>query len=283
MIGCKINDPSLISKVIELMSHFTDLVNFEVSSSSLFIHAVDNYKVVLFEFRLLENQAFVFVNQDQTRRIKLPNFEKHYGINLKIFSQVTKGLKSDDSLYIQFPSNDEASDILLHIKKKNPLRKFTYQLSQFEICDNESYEINDFDQQARVEILMNTQNFSQMIQDLHHLNGNRFRLEVEKRDDFVLTLKTWNEFIKASIDISNGEENVSISISEREEEFVNIGNEYPFKILSVISRASKISDQVLFQVCENGPLGILYGLEGGSFQFFVAPFIPNDDSEDVDD
>ena len=59
-----------------------------------------------------------------------------------------------------------------------------------------------------------------------------------------------------------------------------VGNEYSFKILSTLSKANKISDQMLLQI-SHGPLWILYGLEGGfgSFQFFVSPYVNTDDSD----
>ncbi|KAF0975234.1 hypothetical protein FDP41_005986 [Naegleria fowleri] len=374
----QIHHPVLFSRVIDLLSQFTDLVHLQMSPQKLIIHSVDTTKVVLYELALLEGKAFSYLDSAlafgsykkrpsmviSSKKVIIPSIFKHVqevrvGVNLKILAHTLKGLKNQDELFVLIDHSEEVMmmkgafqessmefkdpEIKITVKKKQPDRVFTYSMSQFIINDHEleTFEIEQFDNQVQVEILMSTNCFSQIMQDLSQMKGERLKLEIyyeipspchaisgmvqnlgnTLHDSLRLFFKTSKDCLEATIEIQNSaigtEEDIVIGFTESyskqlqsgivtnntniENESGNetlnqfegsknpynvtstISNEYSFRILSILSKASKISDQMLLQICENGPLGVLYGLEEGmgSFQFFVAPYL-NDCSSDSD-
>jgi len=282
-ISFTIANPELVSKVIELVGNFSDLVNFQLNQNGLTVHAMDNTKVVLFELQLRVGKAIFYSNQ------QAPDKEYLFGINLKILGHATKGLKEDDELKMSFSTNDD-SCLQVTVRKKFPLRVFQYKIAQFLTVDSETYEIEEFDKQVDVELLMKTSYFSQMIKELGAIGGDRIKIEVRQLGETSespcsLVMKTSNEFIDAHIETqeNNHLDGITINVKNNANRPLIVGNEYSCKLLSTITKASKISDQMLIQMSSDGPLGVLYALEDrvGSFQFFVAPFVDTtSDDED---
>ncbi|KAL9642718.1 hypothetical protein ABK040_009797 [Willaertia magna] len=261
-------NPTLFSKVIDLLVHFTDIVQFKVSKEGLTIHAMDTSQVMLFELKLIARKALTFVGNKPTR-------EMIFGVNLKLLNQATKDLKQNDELGITFKEDR----ITLTILKFCPKRELTYNIALFDINSDE-YAIEHYDNNVEAELLFKTSTLSDLISELKGI-GEKIRFSINNQNDIPsLIVEGSNECISAKVEVHHDENHLTISMRNSGDGLV--GNVFSAKILGAIVKTGKISESVLVQLSTDAPLSVIYLLEDcvGSFRYYIAPFLEDNESDD---
>ena len=238
----KLDNPILLSKIVELISELVMEVRVKINEFGLSIIAIDPANVAMVGFKLPKN---VF-SQFETG-------EEILGINLENLKQILRRCGSGSSLILEKKEN------LLHIQIQDRIkRNFTLNLIEIEgeerempnLEFNSKVELNSIDLIASIEDCAVVADACSFI-----INGGRFIIEAKSLNS-------------AMSEFSGDEAKINAE---------NCKSRYSLEYLQKFMKGAKLCEKTILYFANDHPLKIEFRNESMELSFILAPRVETED------
>lgn len=238
----KLDNPALLSKVIELLSELVTDVRIKVNEFGMSITAMDPANVAMAGFKLPRNYFSQFETSDET-----------LGINLDNLKQILKRCGSGSFLILEKKGN------LLNIQIQDRIkRNFTLNLIEIEAEDK---QMPDLEFSSRVEL--NSIDLIASIEDCGVVSDAcSFIIEEGK---FIIEAKGLNS---ARSEFSGDEAKMEVE---------NCKSRYSLEYLQKFLKGAKLCEKTILQFANDHPLKIKFKTEHMELSFILAPRVETED------
>eukprot|EP01096_Ripella_sp_DP13-Kostka_P016525 TRINITY_DN807_c0_g1_i1.p1 TRINITY_DN807_c0_g1~~TRINITY_DN807_c0_g1_i1.p1 ORF type:complete len:262 (+),score=161.89 TRINITY_DN807_c0_g1_i1:79-864(+) len=261
MFEAKLQQASLLKKILESIKDLVNDANFDCSSEGIALQSMDSSHVSLVAM-LLRSQGFVEYRCD--RNIAL-------GINLGSMSKILKCAGNDDSVTIK--ADDEGDKVTFIFENPKGDKVSTFELKLIEI-DSETLSIPETDYKAVVSVPAS--DFQKVCRDLTIL-GDTVSISCTKgsiRFSVSGDLGSGNTELRQTTDIdSKPEETVTISL----EEPVNLS--FALRYLNFFTKATGLANTVTLSISPDIPVMLEYPMTDlGYVRYYLAPKIDEEEN-----
>jgi len=238
----KLENPMLLSKVVDLISELVTEVRIKVNEFGLSITAMDPANVAMVNFKLPKSSFSQFETDEEV-----------LGVNLDNFKRILKRCGAGSSLLL------EKKDNALHIQIQDRIkRNFTLSLIDIE---SEDKQMPNLEFSSRVEL--NSVDLVDSIEDsLVVSDACSFIIENGK---FIIEAK--------GLDSSRSE----FSGDEANIQAENCKSRYSLEYLSKFIKGSKLCDKTILNFANDHPLKIDLKTENMALSFILAPRVETED------
>ncbi len=238
----KLNNPSLFSKVIDILSELVIEVRIKVNEFGMSIVAIDPANVAMVGFKLPRSSFSDFVTGDEV-----------LGIDVDSLKQILKRCGSGSSLILEKKEN------LLHLQIQDRIKR-NFTLSLIDI-DSEDKEMPNLEFSSKVEL--NSIDFIASIEDCSVVSDAcAFVIEEGK---FIIEAKGLNS---ARSEFSGDEAKI---IAE------NCKSRYSLEYLKKFIKGAKLCEKTNLQFADDHPLKIIFKDENMELSFILAPRVETED------
>ena len=238
----KLENPALLSKVIELLSELVTEVRIKVNEFGMSITAMDPANVAMAGFKLPRNYFSQFETDDEI-----------LGINLDNLKQILKRCSSGSFLILEKKGNLLSIQIQDRIK-----RNFTLNLIEIE---GEDKKMPDLEFSSRVEL--NSIDLIASIEDCGVVSDAcSFIIEEGK---FIIEAKGLNS---ARSEFSGDEAKI---------EAENCKARYSLEYLQKFMKGAKLCEKAILQFANDHPLKMKFKTEHMELSFILAPRVETED------
>jgi len=238
----KLENPALLSKVIELLSELVIEVRIKVNEFGMSITAMDPANVAMVEFKLPRNYFSQFETDDEI-----------LGINLDNLKQILKRCSSGSFLILEKKGNLLSIQIQDRIK-----RNFTLNLIEIE---GEDKKMPDLEFSSKVEL--NSVDLIASIEDCGVVSDAcSFIIEDGK---FIVEAKGLNS---ARSEFSGDEAKI---------EAENCKAKYSLEYLQKFMKGAKLCEKSILQFANDHPLKAKFKTEHMELSFILAPRVETED------
>lgn len=238
----RIDDPSLFSKAIEVISELVTEVKIKVNEFGMSITAIDPANVAMVRFRLPKSAFSQFETGEET-----------LGINLDSFKRILKRCGNSTPLIIQKKENLLEIEVQERIK-----RNFSLNLIEIETQDK---EIPLLEYSARIEIL--SADLISSVEDCAVVSDACSFIIDE--GNFVVESKGLNSARSL------------FSKDEAKIEAENCKSKYSLEYLQKFMKAGKLCEKVNLNFANDHPLKMDLKTEHMELNFILAPRVETDD------
>jgi len=238
----KLENPALLSKVIELLSELVMDVKIKINESGLSIIAIDPANVAMVSFHLPKNVFSQFETGEEV-----------LGVNLENLKQILRRGGSGSSLILEKREN------LLHIQIQDRIkRNFTLNLIEIE---GEERDMPDLEFSSKVEL--NSIDLIASIEDCAIVSDAcSFIIDSER---FIIEAKGLNS---AMSEFSGDESKI---IAE------NCKARYSLEYLQKFMKGAKLCEKTILNFANDHPLKIEFINENMHLSFILAPRVETED------
>ena len=238
----KLENPALLSKVIELISELVTEVRLKVNEFGMSVIAMDPANVAMVRFKFPRSAFSQFETGDEV-----------LGINLDNLKRILKRCGVKSSLIL------EKKDNLLNIQIQDRIQR-NFSLSLIEI-DSEDKEMPSLEFSSRVEL--NSIDLIASIEDCGVVaDACSFIVEEGK---FIIEAKGLNS---ARSEFSGDEAKIQAE---------NCKSRYSLEYLSKFIKGSKLCEKTVLNFANDHPLKMDLRTEGMELSFILAPRVETDD------
>ena len=238
----KLENPALLSKVVELISELVTEVRIKVNEFGMSIIAMDPANVAMVGFKLPKNSFSQFETSDEV-----------LGINLDNLKQILRRCNSGSFLILEKKEN------LLNIQIQDRIKR-NFTLSLIEI-ESEDKEMPNLEFSSRVEL--NSIDLIASIEDCGVVaDACSFIIEEGK---FIIEAKGLNS---AKSEFSGDEAKI---------EAENCKARYSLEYLSKFMKGAKLCEKTILQFANDHPLKIEFKNENMELSFILAPRVETED------
>ncbi len=238
----KLEDPSLLSKVIEVISELVTEVRIKVNEFGMSITAIDPANVAMVRFRLPKSAFSQFETGNEV-----------LGINLDSLKRILRRCSSSTSLILEKREN------FLNIQVIDKIRR-NFGLNLIEV-ESQEKEMPNLDYSARVEIssvdLISSVEDCVVVSDACSF--------IVKKGEFIIESKGLNS---ARSEFSGDEAKI-----EAEE----CKSKYSLEYLQKFMKGAKLCDKTLLHFANDHPLKIDIKTEHMELNFLLAPRVETED------
>ena len=238
----KLDDPSLLSKVIEVISEMVTEVKIKINEFGMGITAIDPANVAMVNFRLPKNAFSQFESGNEV-----------LGINLDSLKRILKRCSNRTSLIL------EKRDNLLNIQVQDRIRR-NFSLNLIDI-EGQEKEMPNLDYSARVEIA--SLDLVDSIEDCSVV-GDACSFII-KNGQFIIEARGLNS---ARSEFSGDEAKI-----EAEE----CKSKYSLEYLQKFMKGAKLCDKTKLSFANDHPLKIDIKTEHMELNFILAPRVETED------
>jgi len=238
----RLEDPSLLSKAIEVISELVTEVRIKVNEFGMNITAIDPANVAMVRFKLPKSAFSQFETGDEV-----------LGINLDSFKKILKRCGSATPLILQKKENFLEIEVQDRIK-----RNFSLNLIEIE---SQEKEMPSLDYSSKVEIL--STDLISAIEDCAVVSDSCSFLINE--GEFIIESKGLNSARSA------------FSKDEAKIEAENCKSKYSLEYLQKFMKGAKICDKTILNFANDHPLRIDLRTEHMELNFILAPRVETDD------
>ncbi|MCX6746922.1 MAG: proliferating cell nuclear antigen (pcna) [Candidatus Pacearchaeota archaeon] len=238
----KLDDPSLLSKVIEVISEMVTEVKIKINEFGMGITAIDPANVAMVNFRLPKNAFSQFESGNEV-----------LGINLDSLKRILKRCSNRTSLIL------EKRDNLLNIQVQDRIRR-NFSLNLIDI-EGQEKEMPNLDYSARVEIA--SLDLVDSIEDCSVV-GDACSFII-KNGQFIIEARGLNS---ARSEFSGDEAKI-----EAEE----CKSKYSLEYLQKFMKGAKLCDKTRLSFANDHPLKIDIKTEHMELNFILAPRVETED------
>ena len=238
----KLENPSLLSKAIEIISELVTEVRIRVNEFGLSISAIDPANVAMVGFKLPKSafSQFEVGNED-------------LGVNLDSLKQILRRCSSGSNLILEKKEN------LLHIQIQDRIKR-NFTLSLIDI-KSEDKEMPNLEFSARVE--MNSVDLIDAVEDCAVVaDACSFNIE---NNNFIIEAKSLNS---ARSEFSGDEVNIKAE---------NCKSKYSVEYLNKFIKGSKLCDKTVLNFANDHPLRMDLKIENMELNFILAPRVESED------
>ena len=241
----------IFTLIFQHIKSFTDFVNLSFHEEKLYIQAMDNSKISVFEVNLMK--SFFSTYDFQESEVIGVNANLLFKIlNIRDKKQKLElNVENGDKLNVEFTSDD------VSIMNKS------LQISLVEI-EEDVFGIPDME--YNVSIVMSSVRFTDTINDLKLFDDT---INIKCSDDRVLFTSDSSENGKIKVEMNE----TNMKEYEKKEDDVEVS--YTLKLLSYATLYSKITDEVKIDITDGVPLKVTYILESSNsnLNLYLAPKI----------
>ena len=238
----KLNNPSLFSKIIEILSELVIEVRIKVNEFGMSIIAIDPANVAMVGFKLPRSSFSDFVTGDEV-----------LGIDLDSLKQILKRCSSGSSLILEKKEN------LLQLQIQDRIKR-NFTLSLIDI-DSEDKEMPNLEFSSKVEL--NSIDFIASVEDCAVVSDScSFAIEDNK---FIIEAKGLNS---ARSEFSGDESKI---VAE------NCKSKYSLEYLKKFIKGAKLCEKTNLQFANDHPLKIIFKNENMELSFILAPRVETED------
>jgi proliferating cell nuclear antigen len=238
----RLEDPSLLLKVIEVISELVTEVRLKVNEFGMSITAIDPANVAMVKFRLPKGSFSQFEAENES-----------LGINLDSLKKILRRCGGGTPLTLEKKENN--IEILIQDRIK---RNFSLNLIEIE---SQEKEIPNLDYSAKVEL--SSADFVSSIEDCSVVSDAcSFLIDQEK---FIIESRGLNsarsEFSKDEVKI----------------EAENCKSKYSLEYLQKFMKGAKVCDKTILNFANDHPLKIDLKTDNMELNFLLAPRVETDD------
>lgn len=238
----KLDNPSLLSKAIEIISELVTEVRIKINDFGMSIVAIDPANVAMVGFKLPKSSFSRFETDNEI-----------LGINLEDFKRILKRCGTKSSLILERKEN------VLNIRIEDRiLRNFSLMLIN---VDSEDKEMPNLEFSSRVEL--NSGDFVDSIEDCSVVAEACSFIVQEK--NFVVEAKGMNS---ARSEFSGDEAEINAEDCKAR---------YSLEYLSKFLKGAKLCEKTVLNFAENHPLKMELRSEGMELSFILAPRVETED------
>jgi len=258
MLEARLEQASLLKKVVEAIKDLVQDCNFDCNDSGIALQAMDNSHVALVSMML---QAEGFSPYRCDRNIAL-------GIHLLSLTKVLRAAQNEDILTLKAEDSPDVVNLTFESAETDRISEYDIKLMDI---DQEHLAIPETDYDASIE--MPSMEFQRICRDLNALSesvvieatkeGIRFSCEGD--------IGTGSVTLRSRSNIEKPEQDVTISLAEP------VALTFSLKYLVNFCKATGLSDKVKLCLSKEVPLLVEYGLGTGHLRFFLAPKIGEED------
>ncbi len=241
----KLENPLLLSKVIELISNLVMEVKFKIDSSGMSVVAIDPANVAMVRFFLSKNAFSQFDLGNAKQEI--------WGVNLEDLKKILRRVGIKSSLILKREENRLNIEMPDKIK-----RNFTLNLIDVK---SEDKEMPNLEFGARVE--MNSVDLIDAVEDCAVVaDACSFIIE---NNNFIIEAKNLNS---AKSEFSGDEVKIKAE---------NCRARYSVEYLEKFIKGSKLCDKTILNFANDHPLRIDLNIENMELNFILAPRVESED------
>ena len=241
----KLENPVLLSKVVELISALVIEVKFKIDSSGMSVIAIDPANVAMVRF-FLSKDAFSQFELDKSK-------QEIWGVNLEELKKILRRAGIKSSLIFKREENRLSIEMPDKIK-----RNFTLNLIDIK---SEDKEMPNLEFSARVE--MNSSDLIDAVEDCDVVaDACSFIIE---NNNFVIEAKSLNS---ARSEFSGDEVNIKAE---------NCRARYSVEYLEKFIKGSKLCDKTVLNFANDHPLRMDLKIENMELNFILAPRVESED------
>ena len=238
----KLENPGLLSKVIEIISDLVTDVRIKVNESGLSITAMDPANVAMIGFKLPKSSFSQFETGDEV-----------LGVNLDSLKQILRRCSSGSFLILERKEN------LLNIQIHDRIKR-NFKLNLIEI-EREEKEMPNLEFSSRVEL--NSSDLIASIEDCAVVaDACSFIIEEGK---FIVEAKGLNS---ARSEFSGDEAQIQAE---------NCKARYSLEYLQKFMKSAKLCDKTILQFAHEHPLKMDFKTDQMSLSFILAPRVETED------
>jgi len=238
----KLENPTLLSKVIDLLSELVTEVKIKVNEFGMSITAIDPANVAMVGFKLPKNSFSQFETSGEI-----------LGINLDNLKQILRRCNSGSFLILEKKGN------LLNIQIQDRIKR-NFTLSLIEI-EGEDKEMPSLEFSSKVEL--NSVDLIASIEDCGVVADScSFIIEEEK---FIIEAKGLNS---ARSEFSGDEAKIQAE---------NCKSKYSLEYLQKFMKGAKLCEKTILQFANDHPLKIEFKTQHMELSFILAPRVETED------
>lgn len=258
MFKARLDDASVLKKVIDAIKDLINDVNFICTDEGIQMQAMDTSHVALICLTLLADGFSVY------------ECSEHFtlGLNVSILAKILKCAESGDSVILEAePSGDTLS---ITLESANGGRQSVFEITRLSI-ESDGIEIPDVEYSCSVTMPCGV--FTRVVRDIATFDETC----VVSIKEGVVSFGVKNNMSQITIDLKEDktskkkEEHLSINVSDAVKQL------FAVRYLSQFAKTSGISDQVGIFMSEGTPLYVTYDMGSiGSVGYYLAPKIEDD-------
>ena len=241
----KLENPLLLSKVVELISTLVIEVKFKIDNSGMSVVAIDPANVAMVRF---------FLSKDAFSQFDFGNVKQEiWGVNLEDLKKILRRAGMKSSLILKRDENKLNIEIPDKIK-----RNFTLNLIDIK---SEDKELPNLEFSARVE--MNSVDLIDAVEDCAVVSDAcSFIIE---NNNFIIEAKNLNS---AKSEFSGDEVNIKAE---------NCKARYSLEYLDKFMKGAKLCDKTILNFANDHPLRMDLKIENMELNFILAPRVETED------
>jgi len=241
----KLENPMLLSKVVELISALVIEVKFKIDDSGMSVIAIDPANVAMVRFFLSKNAFSQFDLGNAKQEI--------WGVNLEDLKKILRRAGIKSSLIFKREENKLNIEIPDKIK-----RDFTLNLIDIK---GEDKELPNLEFSARIE--MNSNDLIDAVEDCAVV-ADACSFIIDK-NNFIIEAKSLNS---ARSEFSGDEVNIKAE---------NCRAKYSLEYLDKFIKGSKLCDKTILNFANDHPLRMDLKIENMELNFILAPRVESED------
>ena len=240
----KLENPLLLSKVVELISALVIEVKFKIDNSGMSVVAIDPANVAMVRF---------FLSKDAFSQFDLDSKQEIWGVNLEDLKKILRRAGMKSSLILKREENRLNIEMSDKIK-----RNFTLNLIDIK---SEDKEMPTLEFSARVEI--NSVDLIDAVEDCAVVaDACSFIIE---NNNFIIEAKNLNS---AKSEFSGDEVNIKAE---------NCKVRYSIEYLDKFMKGSKLCEKTILNFADDHPLRMDLKIENMELNFILAPRVETED------
>ncbi len=238
----RLDDPSLLSKVIEVISELVTEVRIKINEFGMSITAIDPANVAMVRFRLPKSAFSQFESENEV-----------LGINLDSLKKILRRCTNGTSLILERKEN------FLNISVQDRIKR-NFSLNLIEI-DSQEKDIPTLDYSARVEI--SSLDLISCVEDCSVVSDSC---------SFIISQ---GEFIIESKGLNSARSEFSKDEAKIEAE--ECKSKYSLEYLQKFMKGAKLCDKTLLHFANDHPLKVDIKTEHMELNFLLAPRVETED------
>jgi len=258
MFEAKLDQASLLKKILDAIKDLVTEANFDCNTSGISLQAMDSAHVSLVSL-LLREDGFSSFRADRNLAL---------GINLASMAKILKCAQNDDTLTLK--ADDNANTVTFMFDGGDGARTSDFELKLMDI-DSDVLGIPDTEYKAVVK--MSSTEFQRICRDLTILGDTVVIAASKNQVKFTVNgeLGTGNIALRHNSDVDGKDEKTTVEVQEP------VQLSFALRYLNFFTKATPLCSSVSLSMSSEVPLVVEYRIgDNGYLRFYLAPKIEDD-------
>jgi proliferating cell nuclear antigen len=264
MFEAKLEQGSLLKKILEAVKELVNDANFDCTSNGMSLQAMDNTHVALVHL-LLREGAFDHYRCDRPLSL---------GVNMGSLSKILKCAGNNDSITLKAEDSGDSLSFVFESPEHERYSEF-----EMKLVDIEADQLGIPETEYSAVIRMPSAEFKRICADLSVI-GDTVTLAATKAGvKFSTTGEIGNGSILVRQNASADDEKNATLIELKE----NVTLTFALKYLNIFAKSNALADSVTLSLSKDSPLLVEYKFnDNGHIRYYLAPKIDEENEETED-